>query len=115
MKGFVQSDKQLEGHTNPGQSFERIIVVGPLWVDNCVGRREEIFHFVMVRNNNVESDLLCELDFVKGSDSAIYGYEEAVPLIPQIFDCVLAQSVTFFESQRNVIANIESHPLHCEV
>ena len=111
---LLQRLTQLEGNAYTAQILKRIATVTLLGVDNCVGRRQNLRHRMVVRNNNIQR-FRCIRYLMQAANAAVHGNNQCRTLLRNIFQCFVIKAVALAFTLRNVGGNLTSALLQIQV
>ena len=111
---LLQRLTQLEGNAHAAQILKRIAAVSLLGVDNCVSRRQNLGHRMVVRNNNIQR--LRRIGYlVQTADAAVHGNNQCRTLLRNIFQSFVVQAVALTLTLRNIGGNLTSALLQIKI
>ena len=111
---LLQRLTQLEGNAYTAQILKRIAAVTLLGVDNCISRRQNLRHRMVVRNNNIQR--LRRIGYlVQAADAAVHGNHQRCTLFRNIFQRFVIQAVALAFALRNVSGNPAAALLQIQV
>ena len=111
---LLQRLAQLEGNAYTAQMLKRIAAVTLLGVDNCVSRRQNLRHRMVVRNNNIQR--FRRIGYLaQTADAAVHGNHQRCTLFRNIFQRFVIQAVAFAFTLRNVGGNPAAALLQIQV
>ena len=101
---LLQRLTQLEGNAYTAQILKRIAAVTLLGVDDCISRRQNLRHRMMVGNNNIQR-LWCIGDLAQTADATVHGNNQRGTLFRNIFQSFVVQAVALAFTLRNIGGN----------
>ena len=111
---LLQRLAQLEGNAYTAQMLKRIAAVTLLGVDNCVSRRQNLRHRMVVRNNNIQR--FRRIGYLaQTADAAVHCNHQRCTLFRNIFQRFVIQAVALAFTLRNVGGNPAAALLQIQV
>ena len=89
----AQGEDQLEGHAHPGQVLEGVGAVGTPGVHHGHGVGQGVFTFVVVGDDQVQTDLTGVFGLLHAGDAAVHGDDQGDALVIEGAEGVAAQPV----------------------
>ncbi len=97
---------QLEGHTHAGEHFVGIAAVGAVGVHHGHSLGEGVLAFVMVGDDQVDSQLPAQCRLLHGGDAAVHGDDELHALAGELPDGDGVQAVALLQTAGDVAAAV---------
>ena len=111
---LLQRLTQLEGNAYTAQILKRIAAVTLLGVDNCVGRRQNLRHRMVVRNNNIKR--FRRIGYLaQTANAAVHGNNQCRTLLRNIFQCFVIKAVALAFTLRNIGGNLTAALLQIKI
>ena len=111
---LLQRLTQLEGNAYTAQILKRIAAATLLGVDNCVGRRQNLRHRMVVRNDDIQR--FRRIGYLaQTADAAVHGNNQCRTLLRNIFQRFVIQAVALAFTLRNVGGNPAAALLQIQV
>jgi hypothetical protein len=102
---------ELERNTNPGQMLVGVLAIVPLRIDDGMCIRELVIGFVMIGNDQVESELPCPPRCLGAANAAVDGNDDVYAVGVQSLECRRLQAISVPQTFGNEVHHLAAEQL----